>query len=140
LSVRDNIALCAALLGISRVDLKRRRDEIIEFSELNQYLDARLGELSTGLAARLPFATAMHADLDIILVDEMLSVGDLRFKAKCFEAFRALARQGKTIVVVSHDLDSIRALCARTLYLSAGRTAFLGDTGEAIGRLTSEAR
>ncbi|NNN05947.1 MAG: ABC transporter ATP-binding protein [Elusimicrobia bacterium] len=140
LSVRDNMALCAALLGLSRADFQRRREEIVAFSELGEYLEARLGELSTGLAARLPFAAAIHADLDIILVDEMLSVGDLKFKAKCFKAFRSLAAQGKTIVVVSHDLDSVRALCARSLYLRGGRAEFLGETGEAIERLKTAAR
>lgn len=135
LTVRHNIALCAALLGMPDEELRRRLPKIVEFSGLGDYLYARYGELSTGLAARLPFAVAVHADLDIILIDEMLAVGDRAFQDKCLSAFRALAREGKTLVVVSHSLDLVGELCHRALYLEAGRAAFCGPAAEAVSRL-----
>jgi len=134
LAVKDNIALCAALLGIPDRQLKRRFDRIVEFSGLSDFLYARYGELSTGMAARLPFAVAVHADLDIILVDEMLSVGDRAFQQKCLETFRALSREGKTLVVVSHDLNLIGELCGRAVLLERGRAAYCGPAAEAAAR------
>ncbi|MDE2491333.1 MAG: ABC transporter ATP-binding protein [Elusimicrobia bacterium] len=138
LSVLDNMALCAALLGLTRREFKRRLPQIVEFSGLGDYLYARYGELSTGLAARLPFATAIHADLDIIVIDEMLSVGDRAFQAQCLEAFRGLADRGKTLIVVSHNLDLVAELCGRALYLKEGRAAYCGKAGTAVARLIAD--
>jgi ABC-type polysaccharide/polyol phosphate transport system ATPase subunit len=138
LTVRDNFALCAALLGISRRDFLRRLPRMLEFSGLGDYLYARYGELSSGLAARLPFAAALHADLDIILVDEMLAVGDLAFQARCGEAFRSFAGQGKTLVLVTHNLELIRTYCGRALYLKGGRPVFCGEAEAAVERLLQD--
>ena len=138
LSVRDNFALCAALLGLPRPEFARRLPAMLEFSGLEGWLDARLGELSSGMAARVPFATALHADLDIVLVDEMLATGDLPFRARCLEAIRGLAAKGKTLVVVSHDLELVSGLCGRALLLEGGRPAFLGSAVEAVSRLRAE--
>ncbi|MBI5239759.1 MAG: ABC transporter ATP-binding protein [Elusimicrobia bacterium] len=135
LSVRDNFALSAALLGIPRREFLERLPRMLEFSGLQDYLYARLGELSSGLMARLPFAAALHANLDIILIDEMLLVGDLAFQARCREAFKSFVSQGKTLVVVSHDLELIRSQCGRALYLKGGRPAFCGSAGEVVERL-----
>ncbi len=135
LSVRDNFALSAALLGIPRREFLERLPRMLEFSGLQDYLYARLGELSSGLMARLPFAAALHADLDIIVIDEMLSVGDRAFQARCREAFKSFVSQGKTIVLVSHDVDLIRAQCGRALYLKAGQAEFCGPAGDAVDRL-----
>jgi ABC-type polysaccharide/polyol phosphate transport system ATPase subunit len=135
LSVRDNFALCAALLGISRRDFLQRLPRMLEFSGLGDYLYARYGELSSGLAARLPFATALHADLDIILIDEMLAVGDLTFQARCGEVFKSFASQGKTLVLVTHNLQLIRTFCGRALYLKGGRPEFCGPADAAVERL-----
>ena len=133
--MRDNFALSAALLGIPRREFLERLPRMLEFSGLQDYLYARLGELSSGLMARLPFAAALHADLDIIVIDEMLSVGDRAFQARCREAFKSFVSQGKTIVLVSHDVDLIRAQCGRALYLKAGRAEFCGPAGDAVDRL-----
>lgn len=134
LTVRENFALCAALLGMGRDVLSARWRDILDFSGLEPYLDADYGELSTGLAARLPIAAAVHADLDIVLVDEMLSVGDRAFRQRCLDAFRSLRRARKTFVIASHDMSVVQAECTRVLYLRAGRTEFLGDPAEAVAR------
>ncbi len=138
LSVLENFALCAALLGISRRDFKRKLPRIIEFSGLENYLYACYGELSTGLAARLPFSTAVHADLDVVLIDEMLGVGDRMFQAKCLAEFERLKKQGKTLVVASHDMGLIRSLCPRALYLRGGRPVFLGPTNNAVEKFVAD--
>ncbi len=138
LSVLDNLSLCAALLGISRREFKRRLPQILDFSGLHDYRDARYGELSSGLAARLPFAVAIHADLDIILIDEMLAVGDRAFQAQCTTAITSLAAQGKTLVLITHSLDMVRSLCSRALYLRGGEAAFCGDAAAAVDRFIAD--
>jgi ABC-2 type transport system ATP-binding protein len=138
LTVRENMALCATLLGMSREAFAERMPAMLEFSRLHDYLYAKLGELSTGLAARVAFSVAIHGDLDIILVDEKLAVGDSTFQDKCLSVFRDFQKQGKTLLIVSHSLRLIDRLCSRTLYLNAGRTAYLGDTSEAIRLFVQE--
>ncbi|OGS12995.1 MAG: hypothetical protein A2234_08195 [Elusimicrobia bacterium RIFOXYA2_FULL_58_8] len=138
LTVLENFSLCSALLGLDRAEFRRRLPGMIAFSGLEDYLYARYGDLSTGLAARLPFSAAIHADLDTILVDEMLMVGDRAFQAKCLKAFRDLKARGKTLVMVSHSLPQIEELCSRALYLNAGRTAFLGDSAAAVRMLSRD--
>ena len=138
LSVLDNLSLCAALLGISRKEFQRRLPRILDFSGLHDYLYARYGELSSGLAARLPFAVAIHADLDIILIDEMLAVGDRAFQAQCTAAITDLAARGKTLVLVSHSLEMVRSLCSRALYLRGGEAAFCGDAAAAVDRFIAD--
>ncbi|HAZ08918.1 MAG TPA: ATP-binding protein [Elusimicrobia bacterium] len=138
LSVLDNLSLCAALLGIPRREFQRRLPRILDFSGLHDYLYARYGELSSGLAARLPFAVALHADLDIILIDEMLAVGDRAFQAQSIESFKALASRGKTLVLVSHSLEMVRSLCSRALYLRQGEAVFCGDAATAVKRFIAD--
>ena len=135
LTVLDNFRLCAALLGLSRAELKRRLPAMLEFSELGGSLYSRYGELSAGMAARLPFSVAIHADLDIIVIDEMLAVGDRAFQAQCIKAFQALAARGKTLVLVSHNMDFIEELCGRALYLVEGEAVYCGPAKEAVKRL-----
>jgi lipopolysaccharide transport system ATP-binding protein len=135
LTVRDNFALCAALLGMPQAELKRRLPAMLEFSGLADHLYCRYGELSAGMAARLPFSVAIHADLDIIVVDEMLAVGDRAFQAQCIKAFKDLAARGKTLVLVSHTMDFIEELCGRALYLRGGEAVYCGPAKEAVKRL-----
>ena len=132
LTVRENMSLCAALLGMPQEVFEKRMPAMLAFSKLDDYLYAKFGELSTGLAARVAFSVAIHGDLDIILVEEKLAVGDHAFQDKCLSVFRDFQKQGKTLLIVSHSLKLIDRLCPRTLYLNAGRAAFLGDTAEAI--------
>ncbi|MCX5796106.1 MAG: DegT/DnrJ/EryC1/StrS family aminotransferase [Elusimicrobia bacterium] len=138
LTVRENMSLCAALLGMPPEVFAARLPAMLDFSKLHDYLYAKFGELSTGLAARVAFSVAIHGDLDIILVDEKLAVGDGAFQDKCLSVFRDFQKQGKTLLIVSHSLQLIDRLCPRTLYLNAGRTAFLGDTTEAIRLFVKE--
>jgi len=138
LTVLENFSLCSALLGLDREEFRARLPSMVAFSGLGDYLYAKYGELSSGLAARLPFSAAVHTDLEIILVDEMLMVGDRAFQAKCLKTFHDFRAQGKTLVIVSHSLPLIESLCQRSLYLNAGRPVFLGDTGEAIRRLVED--
>lgn len=123
LSVRDNIEICGILMGLRRREARRRVAAVLEFAELAELAEVRMGELSTGQAARVAFAAAVHSDLDVLLVDEALSVGDRAFQDKCRSAFERLRREGKTLVVISHDEELLRRLASRVLRLCAGRVA-----------------
>lgn len=138
LTVLDNIYLCAALLGMPRRELRRRLPEILDFCGLEEFLGARFGELSTGMAARLSLSVAVHGELDILLIDELLDVGDIQFQAKCKETFRRLAGQGKTLVIVSHGLGGIRSLCQRALYLKNGEVGCYGPAKEAADAFAAD--
>lgn len=121
LCVRDNIEICGILMGLRRREARRRVAAVLEFAELADLAEVRMGELSTGQAARVAFAAAVHSDLDVLLVDEALSVGDRAFQDKCRLAFERLRREGKTLVVISHDEELLRRLAPRVLRLRAGR-------------------
>lgn len=139
LSVRDNLELAAALYGMPTRVFRARFDAIVDFGELEDHLEARLGELSAGFQARVAFSTAMHADIDVHLVDEALAVGDASFSAKCRAKMETLSRQGRTVVAATHDMGMAAGFCTRGLVLAAGRTAFDGPAKEAaavhLGRL-----
>lgn len=122
---RENVFLSGALLGIPRNVLAERLDEIIAFSELGEFIDAPVKHYSSGMYLRLGFAIGVYVQPDILLVDEILAVGDQRFQRKCKEHIRMLRQSGKTILVVSHDLDAILALCGRAIVLSKGE--MIGD-------------
>ena len=132
LRVIDNIRLTAALYGMSQATLCRRFDAIVEFGELKEYLYSRQGELSSGFQYRVPFATAMHSDIDILLMDEMFSVGDAPFRGKCVQRMRQLLGEGKTTVMASHDLDLIRGACSRAICLERGSVAAQGPCDDVV--------
>jgi ABC-type polysaccharide/polyol phosphate transport system ATPase subunit len=123
LSVRDNIEICGVLMGLRRREILGRVDAVLDFAELSALAEVRMAELSTGQAARVAFAAAIHSDLDILLVDEVLSVGDRAFQEKCRQAFARLRREGKTLIVVSHDDALLRSLAPRILRLEGGRAS-----------------
>lgn len=125
LSVRDNIENGGILMGLRRREIRRRVPAILDFAEMGGLAEVRLGELSTGQAARVAFATRSHSDLDLLLVDEALSVGDRAFQEKCRDAFVRMRREGKTLVVVSHDEGLLRRLSSRMLRMDGGRAASL---------------
>jgi ABC-type polysaccharide/polyol phosphate transport system ATPase subunit len=133
LTVRENVALYGAILGYPRREMQRRIDEAIAFAELERFRDAKLKSLSSGMIARLAFATALRADADILLLDEVLAVGDAHFQQKCLGVFDDLRRRGTTIVLVSHDLHTIQRICDHAYWLSEGRVAFAGPAGETVG-------
>jgi len=140
LSVLDNLRLCAALLGHGRARSKAQVDRILEFSGLSDYRHARFAELSSGMAARLPFSVALHGDLDIVLADEAISVGDAAFQARCAEAFKGLRRDGKTVIMATHALDAVRSRCTRAIYLDAGRVRADGAPAETVKAYLAVAR
>jgi len=122
---RENVYLSGALLGISENELSARMPDIIAFSELEEFIDSPVKHFSSGMYLRLGFAIGVHVQPDVLLIDEILAVGDQRFQRKCKEHIRQLRRTGKTIILVSHDLDAIQALCDRALVLHKGE--IIGD-------------
>ncbi|MDX6768447.1 MAG: ATP-binding cassette domain-containing protein [Elusimicrobiota bacterium] len=132
LSVAENVRLVAALYGMSARQLAARRDAIVAFGELEPYLDARLGELSTGFQTRVVFATALHGDFDVFVFDEVLAVGDAAFSSRCLERMRAARASGAAVVLATHALEAAERECDRALYLEGGRVAALGSAAEAV--------
>jgi lipopolysaccharide transport system ATP-binding protein len=133
----DNIYLNGAIMGMSRGDVRRRIDAIIDFADIAPVMTTQVKRYSSGMYSRLAFAIAAHMDFDILLLDEILSVGDHEFRLKCAAALRTMAREGRTIVLVSHDMDQITGLCDRALYMEDGRLAADGEPN-ALGRLYLE--
>ena len=136
LSGRDNIYLNGALMGLKRRDIERRFDEIVAFSELERFIDAQLKFYSSGMAMRLGFAIAVSVDADILLVDEVLAVGDQAFQAKCLIKIGEIMKEGVTIVFVSHDLDMVRSLCQRAIVARSGTTPDGWREWRGCGRLS----
>ncbi|MFU0804982.1 MAG: ABC transporter domain-containing protein [Pseudoclavibacter caeni] len=137
LSGRENVFLNAAILGMSREETEARFDDIVAFSEIGQFIDTEVKHYSSGMFVRLAFAVAIHTQMDTLLVDEVLSVGDEPFQKKCFTKFDEIKQQGKTLVVVSHDLASVQRICDRGILLRAGRVAFDGPVQDAVAALRS---
>jgi lipopolysaccharide transport system ATP-binding protein len=132
LSARENIIIYGIILGFSKTVIKNKIDEIIKYAELEKFIDTKLKHFSSGMYARLAFATAVQVDPEIMLVDEVLSVGDAAFHKKSFETFKDFVRRKKTILFVSHDLGSVRELCDRVMVLDKGKIACVGDPDVAI--------
>jgi lipopolysaccharide transport system ATP-binding protein len=138
LTGRENIYLNGAISGMTRAEVDRRFDEIVAFSELEQFLDTPVKRYSSGMYVRLGFAVAAHLDPDILLVDEVLAVGDLSFQRRCLNRMNDVAQTGRTVIFVSHQMTAIRRLCNRTIWLEAGRIKDFGLTGEVVARYESE--
>jgi ABC-2 type transport system ATP-binding protein len=138
LTGRDNVFLNAAILGMSEEEIKERFDSIIEFSEIGQFIDTEVKFYSSGMYLRLAFSVAVHTNPEVFLIDEILAVGDEPFQRKCINKIQDLARDGKTLVVVSHDLDLVARICDRGIVLQHGNVVFDGPIQEAVSRLRSE--
>ncbi len=132
LSGRDNVYLNASLLGFSKKDIDKRFDEIVEFSELSEFIDSQVKHYSSGMYTRLGFAVAVNVDPDILLVDEVLAVGDEAFQLKCIDRIRAFQNDGRTIVLVTHSADQVRQICDKAVVLKRGEVISAGSTGDAI--------
>jgi lipopolysaccharide transport system ATP-binding protein len=132
LTGRENIYLNGAILGMTRREITQRFDEIVDFSGVEKYLDTPVKRYSSGMYVRLAFAVAVHLDTEILLIDEVLAVGDADFQAKSVRKMAEVARSGKTILVVSHNAATIEALCTRALFLRAGRVVKTGGVQEII--------
>jgi ABC-type polysaccharide/polyol phosphate transport system ATPase subunit len=132
LTGRENIYLSGAVLGMSKSDIDRKFDEIVAFAEVSRFLDTPLKHFSTGMQMRLAFAVAAHLEPEIMLVDEVLAVGDLEFQKKCLGKMQEVSRSGRTIVFVSHQMNQIRRLCERVIWINAGQIRQSGPAGEVI--------
>ncbi len=132
LTARENIYLYGSIMGLSKKSIAVRYDEILEFSDLKRFEHMRLKNFSSGMTVRLAFATAIQTDPDILLVDEVFAVGDEAFQRKCTEKIEEIKGAGKTIIYVSHALESVRELCSRCLALDHGTIQSLGETDVVI--------
>jgi ABC-type polysaccharide/polyol phosphate transport system ATPase subunit len=137
LTVRENVELYAAVLGYPRREVARRVDEAVHFADLDRFRDAKLKNLSTGMRARLGFATALQSESDIMLLDEILAVGDADFQLKCLHVFEELKQRRKTMVLVSHDLAQVQRFCDEAVWLDRGRIAAHGDPDAVIAQYLS---
>jgi ABC-type polysaccharide/polyol phosphate transport system ATPase subunit len=140
LTARDNVRINGTLLGLTRKELERRFDDVIAFAELERFVDQKLKNFSSGMQVRLAYAIAIQVDFDILLLDEVLAVGDAAFQVKCFETFDRLRAEGKTIVFVSHDLNAVKAFCDRAALIRGGRVELLGPPDEVIDRYLAAER
>ncbi|HYW26483.1 MAG TPA: ABC transporter ATP-binding protein [Terriglobales bacterium] len=130
LTARENVLVNGAILGLSRPELQRRMEGILHFAELEKFADQKLKNFSSGMQVRLAFTVAIQADAAILLMDEVLAVGDTRFQAKCFEVFARYKREGKTVVLVTHDLSGVDMHCDRAILLDHGRIVTAGDASD----------
>jgi lipopolysaccharide transport system ATP-binding protein len=132
LSGRENIYLNGAILGMTRAEIRRKFDEIVAFAQVERFLDTPVKRYSSGMYVRLAFAVAAHLESEILVVDEVLSVGDAEFQKKCLGRMSEVAGEGRTVLLVSHNLRSVSALCSKLITLSAGQICFNGDPAQGI--------
>jgi lipopolysaccharide transport system ATP-binding protein len=132
LTAKDNVYLYGAIMGLTKMDLDQRYEEIMDFSGLKRFENMKLRNFSSGMYVRLAFSTAIQSDPDVMLVDEVLAVGDEAFQQKCGQKIDEIRNAGKTILLVSHDLKMVADLCGRCLLMKSGSIVFLGDTEKAL--------
>jgi ABC-2 type transport system ATP-binding protein len=132
LTGRENVFLNGALLGFSRTEMEEMYDEIVDFAELERFMDQRLKNYSSGMQVRLAFSIAIRAKSDILLIDEVLAVGDYNFQAKCLAVFEQLKKDGVTIVFISHDMESVRRFCDNVILIEKGKIIARGSTQKVI--------
>ncbi|MFA4817327.1 MAG: ABC transporter ATP-binding protein [Parcubacteria group bacterium] len=137
LSGRDNIYLNATVLGLTKKQIDAKFADIVKFSELERFIDQKLKNYSSGMQVRLAFSVAIHANREILLMDEVLAVGDINFQRKCYDYFTQMKGQ-KTILFVSHDMDNMQKFCDRALLLQNGKIMKIGKTDEVIAEYIRE--
>jgi lipopolysaccharide transport system ATP-binding protein len=140
LTGRDNIFLNGAILGMHRSEIAGRFDEIVSFSGIEKFLDTPVKRYSSGMYMRLAFSVAAHLDPDILLVDEVLAVGDAEFQKKCLGKMESVVKQGRTVLFVSHNMAAVKSLCGRALLLDAGRVTADGQVDQVVDRYLSFSR
>jgi ABC-type polysaccharide/polyol phosphate transport system ATPase subunit len=128
LTARDNVLINAVMLGLTPAQARERYDDIIAFAELEEFVDLKLKNYSSGMHVRLAFAVMVHVDADVLLIDEVLAVGDAAFQQKCFDALNRMHAEGRTILLVTHDMDAVLRFCERAILLERGRPIAVGDT------------
>ncbi|MGI8864567.1 MAG: ABC transporter ATP-binding protein [Solirubrobacteraceae bacterium] len=126
LVARDNVIINAIMLGLSRTEARERFDAVVRFAELGEYMDLKLKNYSSGMQVRLAFAVAIQVDADVLLIDEVLAVGDAAFQQKCFDEFTRLKSEGRTIVFVTHDMGAVERFCDRAMLLDRGKVVDIG--------------
>jgi len=129
---RENIYFNAAIFGLTKNEIDKRLDDIINFSELGDFIDSPVRTYSSGMYMRLAFSVAINVDAEILLIDEILAVGDQHFQEKCFSKLEELSKSDKTIVIVSHSLDAVRKLCKRAIWIDNGHIREDGDSNKVI--------
>ena len=134
LTGRENIYLNASILGMKKKEISRKFNDIVEFSELQRFIDMPVKSYSSGMYMRLGFSIAVNVNPDILLVDEVLAVGDQAFQSKCYKVIYDFVRRGKTIIIVSHDLETISDLCKRVIFLKNGKIELIGDSIQVVSK------
>ena len=135
LTARENVVLNGVMMGLTKNETNRRLDSIVDFAELDEFIDLRLKNYSSGMLVRLAFSLMMQVDADVLLIDEVLAVGDAAFQQKCADAFHDMKAQGKTIVLVTHSMDTVKTYCDRAMLIDDGTVQRIGDPAE-IGTST----
>ena len=134
LTGRENIFLNGVILGMVRGEIARKFDEIVAFSGVERFLDTPVRHYSSGMYMRLAFSVAAHLDPEILIIDEVLAVGDAEFQRKCFEKLDETAGKGRTILMVSHDLEVVRNLCSKAVWIDGGRVAAVGPAADVVAQ------
>src|SRR5689334_17927337 len=138
LTGRENIYLNGAILGMQKTEIDRKFDEIVAFAEVETFLDTPVKRYSSGMYVRLAFGVAAHLETEVLLVDEVLAVGDAQFQKKCFEKIRDIGIQGRTILFVSHNMSAVRSICKQALILEKGRVVAQGEIDQTVDRYLSQ--
>lgn len=139
LTGRENIYLNGSILGMKRAEIRRKFDEIVAFSEVERFLETPVKHYSSGMYVRLAFALAVHLEPEILLLDEVISVGDAAFQRKCIDKVKEMPRKGRTVFFVSHNLETIKDLCSRVLFIKAGQLLEDGEATSVIARYAESA-
>ena len=134
LTGRENVFMNGAILGMSRKEIRARMDDIIAFSEIGRFMDTPVKRYSSGMYVKLAFSVAAHLNSEILVMDEVLAVGDYRFRKKCLERMQEAHQDGRTILYVSHNMNTIRRICTRCIVMDEGRITYSGEPGDAIAR------
>src|SRR5690242_20479527 len=138
LTGRENIYLNGAILGMQKSEIDRKFDEIVAFAEVEKFLDTPVKRYSSGMYVRLAFGVAAHLETEVLLVDEVLAVGDAQFQKKCFDKMQEIGTQGRTIMFVSHNMSAVRSICEQALIIEKGRVVAQGEIDETVDRYLSE--
>jgi ABC-type polysaccharide/polyol phosphate transport system ATPase subunit len=136
LTARENVYQNGIILGLSRKQVDERFNKIIEFSELEKFVDTKMKNFSSGMHVRLAFSVAIQVDADILLMDEVLAVGDMHFQQKCFDVFNKYKEQKKTIVLVTHDMGAVQRYCTRAIFVNEGKIVRDGNPNEVVEEYT----
>lgn len=134
----ENVFFNAVILGLTRQQVRERLEQIIEFADLRDYIDTPIHTYSSGMLMRLGFAVAVHVDADVLLIDEVLAVGDAEFQSKCYAKIAEFQRAGKTILFVSHDMNAVRKVATRAVWVDKGRVRMDGAVDEVVAAYTGE--